>query len=99
SDTGYDVLAGLLKPFPPRTQPKVKLTIGGATVDLDGTVIPPGAGVVLAAEAAIRVKEAGQSSSDLAIEGEDDSNATRGIISLEGLGPALSPLTSNCPSR
>jgi hypothetical protein len=100
SDTGYDVLVVLLKPFPPRTHPKVKLTIGGATVQLEATVIPPGAAILLPAEAAaMLVKGSWQSSSELAIEVEDDSNATRGVISLEGLGPALSLLTSNCPSR
>jgi hypothetical protein len=45
------------------------------------------------------VKESWQSSLELAIEVEDDRTATRGVISLAGLGPALSLLTSNCPSR
>jgi hypothetical protein len=40
-----------------------------------------------------------QSSSEPAIEVDDDSNAVRGVISLVGLRPALSLLTSNCPSR
>jgi hypothetical protein len=62
-------------------------------------VIPPGAAISLPAEAAMLVKGSGQSSSELAIEVEDDGNATRGIISLVGLGPALSLLTANCLSR
>jgi hypothetical protein len=99
SDTGFDVLVVFLKPFRPRTHPKVKLTTGGATVHLEATVIPPGAAISLPAEAAVLVKGSWQSSSELAIEVEDDSNATRGVISLEGLGPALLLLTSNCPSR
>ena len=99
SNTGLDVLVVLLKPFPPRTHPKVKLTIGGTTVHLEATVVPPGAAISLPAEAAMLVKGSWQSSSELAIEVKDDSNATRGVISLEGLGPALSLLTSNCPSR
>jgi hypothetical protein len=41
----------------------------------------------------------GSSSSELAIEVEDDGNATRGFISLVGLEPALSLLASNCPTR
>lgn len=98
-DTGFDVLVVFLKPFPPRTHPKVKLTFSGATVNLEATVIPPGAAISLPAEAAMLVKGPWQSSSELAIEVEDDSNATRGVISLVGLGPALSLLTSNCPSR
>jgi hypothetical protein len=99
SDTGFDVLVVFLKSFPPRTRPKVKLATGGATINLEATVIPPGVAISLPAEAAVLVKGSWQSSSELAIEVEDDGNATRGVISLEGLGPALSLLTSNCPSR
>src|SRR6516162_9030326 len=90
SDTGFDVLVVFLKPFPPRRHPKVKLTTAGATVHLEATVVSPGAAISLPAEAAMLVKRSGQSSSELAIEVEDDGNATRGIISLAGLGPALS---------
>jgi len=99
SDTGFDVLVVLLKPFPPRTHPKVKLTSSGTTVHLEATVIPPGAAISLPAEAATLVKGSWQSSSELAIEVEADGNATRGFISLVGLEPALSLLASNCPTR
>jgi hypothetical protein len=99
SDTGFDVLVVFLKPFPPRTHPKVKLTSGGTTVHLEAAVIPPGAAISLPAEVATLVKGSWQSSSELAIEVEDDGNATRGFISLVGLAPALSLLASNCPMR
>jgi hypothetical protein len=99
SDTGFDVLVVFLKPFPPRTHPKVKLTSGGTTVHLEATVIPPGAAISLPAEVATLVKGSWQSTSELAIEVEDDGNATRGFISLVGLAPALSLLASNCPVR
>jgi hypothetical protein len=99
SDTGFDVLVVFLKPFPPRTHPNVKLTTGGATVHLEATVIPPGTAILLPAEAGTMVKGPWQSSLELALEVNDDSTATRGVISLAGLGPALSLLASNCPSR
>ena len=99
SDTGFDVLVVFLKPFPPRTHPKVKLTSGGTTVHLEAAVIPPGAAISLPAEVATLVKGSWQSSSELAIEVEGDGNATRGFISLAGLAPALSLLASNCPMR
>jgi hypothetical protein len=99
SDTGFDVIVVFLKPFPPRTHPKVELTTGGATVHLEAKVIPPGAAISLPAEAATMVKGLWQSSLELAIEVKDDGNTTRGVISLVGLGPALSLLASNCPSR
>jgi hypothetical protein len=99
SDTGFDVLVVFLKPFPPRAHPKVKLTSGGTTVDLEAAVIPPGAAISLPAEAATMLKGSWQSSSELAIEVKDDGNTTRGFISLVGLEPALSLLESNCPTR
>ena len=99
SDTGFDVLVIFLKPFPPRAHPKVKLTTGRETVLLDATVIPPGAAILLPTEAAALVNGPWQSSSELAIEVDDGSAVVRGVISLAGLGPALSLLTSSCPSR
>ena len=97
SDAGFDVLVVFLKPFPPLTHPKVKLTSGGTTVRLEAAVIPPGAAISLPAEATTLVK--GSSSSELAIEVKDDGNATRGFISLVGLESALSLLASNCPTQ
>src|SRR5262249_4453352 len=99
SDTGFDVLVVFLKPFPPRAHPKVNLTTCSATVHLEATVIPPGAAMSVPAEAATLVEEWWPLCLDLAIDAEDDSTAARGVISLAGLGPALSLLTSNCPSR
>jgi hypothetical protein len=66
SDTGFDVLVVFRKPFPPRAHPKVK-----------ATVISPGAAVSLPAEAAMLVKGSWQSSSELAIEVEDESQQCR----------------------
>ena len=99
SDTGFDVIVVFLKAFTPRTHPKVELTTGSATVQLEATVIPPGAAILLPAEAATMVKGSWQSSLELAIEVRDDGNTTRGVISLVGLGPPLSLLASNCTSR
>jgi hypothetical protein len=98
-DAGVDVVIVFLKPFPPRAQPKVKLTTPSSTVHLEATVISPGTAISLPAEAAALVNGSWQSSSELAIEINNDSNAVRGVVSLVGLGPALLLLTSNCPSR
>jgi hypothetical protein len=99
SDIGFDVLIIFLKPFPPHAHPKVKLTAGGATVQLDATVISPGAAISLPAAAAALVNGSWQSSSELEIAVNDDREAVRGVISLAALGPALSLLKSNCRSR
>jgi hypothetical protein len=99
SDTGFDVLVIFLKPIPPRAHPKVKLTTGSAIVELDATVVSPGIAILLPAETAALVNGSWQSFSELAIEVDDGSAVVRGVISLAGLGPALSLLTSSCPSR
>jgi hypothetical protein len=99
NDIGFDVLIVFLKPFPPRGRPNVKLTARDVTVHFEATIIPPGAAILLPAEAARLVNGSWQSSSELVIEVDYDRNAVRGVISLVGLGPALSLLTSNCPSR
>jgi hypothetical protein len=99
SDTGFDVLVVFLKPFPPRAHPKVKLTTGSDTVELDATVVSPGAAILLPAETAALMNGSWQSFSELAIEVGDGSGVVRGVISLAGLGSALSLLTSSCSSR
>jgi len=96
SDTGFDVLVIFLRQFPPRAHPKVKLTTGRDTVLLGATVISPGAAILLPAEAAALVNGSWQSFSELAIEVDDGSAVVRGVISLAGLGPALSLLISSC---
>jgi hypothetical protein len=99
SDTGFDVLVIFLKPLPPRAHPKVNLTTGGSTVQLDATVVSPGAAILLPPAAAALVNGSWQTFSELEIEIDDGSGVVRGVISLAGLGQALSLLTSSCLSR
>jgi hypothetical protein len=99
SNAGFDVLVIFAKPFPPRAHPKVKLISGRETILLDATVISPGAAILLPIEAAALVNGSWQSSSELAIEVDDGGGVVRGVISLTGLGAALSLLTSSCASR
>jgi hypothetical protein len=99
SNAGFDVLVIFLKPFPPRAHPKVKLITGGNTMLLDGAVISPGAAILLPTEAVALVNGSWQSSSELAIEVDDGRTLVRGVISLAGLGPALSLLRSSCAPR
>jgi hypothetical protein len=98
-DTGFDVLVVLLQPFPPRAHPKVKLTARGSTVELQATVLPPGAAIALPGEAAALVNGPWQTSPELALEVEEGASTIRGVVSLVGLGPAVALLKSNCPTR
>jgi hypothetical protein len=99
SEREFDVLIVLLNPFSPHAHPKVSLTTRATKVDFEGTVISPGTIVLLPAEAAALVTRSWRSASELAVKVDDGGNAVQGVISLVGLGSALSLLTSNCPSR
>jgi hypothetical protein len=98
-DTSFDVLIVLLKPFPPRARPKVNLKARASSVELQATVLSPGAAISLSSEAAALVNGPWQLSTELAVEINENNNAIRGVISLVGLTPALALLMSNCPSR
>jgi len=97
--TSFDVLIVLLKPFPPRTHPRVKLATRDSTVEVQATVISPGVVISLPREPAALVHGPWQSSSEVAVEVDEDNDSIRGVISLVGLEPALQLLASNCPSR
>jgi hypothetical protein len=90
SDVGFHALMVFLKPFPPRTHPRVRLTSGGATVHLEARVIPPGAAISLPAEAATLGEGIMAIVFGTRIEVDDNNTVTRGVISLVGLGPATS---------
>jgi hypothetical protein len=98
-ESGVDVLIVLLKPLPPRAQPRVVLTARGSTVEFRATVIPPGAAISLPGEAAALVNGAWQSSPELALEITENDNTIRGVVPLAGLAPALALLMSNCALR
>jgi hypothetical protein len=92
-------LVVLLQPFPPRAQPRVKLTAGGSTVELPATVVAPGAAIALAGEAAVLARGLWQSAPELALEVTDSGRQVRGVVSLGGLAGALALLTASCPPR
>ena len=97
--TSFDVLIVLLKPFPPRTHPRVKLATRDSTVEVQATVLSPGVVISLPREAAALVHGPWQSSREVAVEVGEDNDLIRGVISLVGLEPALQLLASNCPPR
>jgi UDPglucose 6-dehydrogenase len=54
-ETSFDVFIVLLKPFPPRTHPRVRLATRDSTVEVQATVISPGVVLSLPREAAALV--------------------------------------------
>jgi hypothetical protein len=99
-----EVLVVLVRPLPPRAHPRVAVTTGGKTMDFMASVVPPGAEVLLPQEAAALASGAWLAASELSVgigpvEGDDQPNPIRGVISLAGLGGALAQLQANCPPQ
>jgi len=103
-ESNIEVLIVLLRPLPPRAHPRVTVTVAGRETDFTASVVPPGAELLLPLEATALASGPWQAASDLtveigAVEGDDQPNPIRGVISLAGLGASLPLLQANCPSQ
>ena len=92
------VLIVLVRAFPPRAHPSVKLTAGSATAELTASVVPPEVLLLLPREATSLAAGPWQAATELTVTVEDERGAIRGIVPLTGLGHALALLRSNCPA-
>jgi len=98
-ERSVEVLIVLVRAFPPRAHPKVKLAAGSSSVELTATVVPPDVLLLLPRDATALAAGAWQASTELAVTVEDKQRPIRGVISLMGIGHALALLKSNCPSQ
>lgn len=96
---GTEVVIVLLTPLPPRAHPKVTVRVGGASEDFSGTIVPPGAEVLLPPEASALVSDSGTTAHELSVEVNDQSQQVKGVIPLAGLGQALPMLSAGCSSQ
>ena len=94
-----EVLIVLVRAFPPRAHPEVKLAAGSSTVELTASVVPPDVLLLLPNDATKLVAGAWQAATELSVAVEDQQGTIRGVIPLTGLGHALALLGSNCPAR
>jgi hypothetical protein len=94
-ERNVETLVVLIRPFPPRAHPKVTVAAGGKSGEFITTVVPPGAALLLPPEATVLAAGPWQSAAELAVQVEDE-KPVRGIVSLEGLGPAYRTLTASC---
>jgi hypothetical protein len=94
-----EVLVVLVRPLPPRAQPKVTVAAAGHTVELTASVVAPGLMLLLPPQANALAAGAWQAAPDLTITVADESAPIRGVIPLGGLGTALRELRANCLAR
>jgi hypothetical protein len=104
AQNNFEVIVVLVRPLPPRAHPKVTVGAGGNSVDFTATVLPPGAEVLLPADASALASGPWRTAPELSVQissvnGDEPPAPVHGIIPLAGLGDAIQLLLSNCPSR
>jgi hypothetical protein len=99
-DPGIDVAIAVITPYPLRDRPLVTFAGGGATRAFRATLVPPGALVLLPAEAAELVRDVWPSVEEVSASIEAPSRATvKGVVRLDGFRSALRALSASCASR
>ena len=99
AERGVEVLVVLVEPLPPQTRPELTIVSGGKSTTLSGSVLPPGALVLLPAIAIDLVTGPWQAAGDISIEINEVQKPVRGAVSLSGLSAALAELMASCPLR
>ena len=91
-----EVLVVLIEPLRPRTHPKVSVSAGATTTEFTGSVVTPGALVLLPEKASALVEHAWQSIPELAVAITEDHHSLHGVIPLADISAAMHALQSNC---
>jgi hypothetical protein len=92
-----EVLVVLVEPLPARTHPKVTVVAGRTTTEFTGSVVTPGALVLLPEKASALVENAWQSAPELAVAIAKNHRSLHGVIPLTDISTAMQTLESNCP--
>jgi hypothetical protein len=94
-----EVLVVLVEALPARTHPKVTVVAGRTTTEFTGSIVTPGALVLLPEKASALVENAWQSVPELGVAIADNHRSLHGIIPLTDIGIAMQTLQSNCPKE
>jgi hypothetical protein len=89
---GLEILLALVRPLPPRRKRQVELSLGAARPILTAEVSPAGTALILPIE-----PNAISAQRELTVEIDDPDGRIRGVIPLDGFGPALAKLSASCP--
>ena len=100
-EAGTEALVVLLNPLGPRAHPKVTATAAGQTAEFAASVVPPGAALLLPAEASALASGPWQTAAELVLQIDtgQEGKTIRGAVPLVGLAVALSQLVANCTSH
>ncbi|WP_298241380.1 hypothetical protein [uncultured Bradyrhizobium sp.] len=92
-----DVLVALIRPFPPRSHPKVTIAAsGGATLSVEASMAAAGAAVLLPDEVSAFAAGKWQTTASLSLAVREGDSEIKGVVALNGLREAYNSLLANC---
>jgi hypothetical protein len=95
---GLEVALALVRPFPPRSRRDVVVNSGAAQTILHAETAPAGTALVLPIDATAFTAGPFRELNRLSIKINDPESDIRGVVPLDGIGPAIGKLSANCPS-
>lgn len=97
-EKGIEIVIVVVTPFPPRARPDVTIGVDGKEWRFDARIVPPGAELLLPAEAMSLAAGPWQSAHELAVKVSSQEQSFGGVIPIEGLADALATLAASCPA-
>ena len=92
-----DVLVALIRPFPPRSRPKVTIVAsGGGSLTFDASMVAAGAAVLLPDEVSAFAAGKWQTTTSLSVVVREGDSEIKGVVALNGLREAYHSLLANC---
>lgn len=89
----------VVTPFAPQARPDVFIHANGRQWKFSAEVVPPGAELLLPADAAILVAGPWQLAHELEVQVRSPEQSFGGVVPTDGLSDALATLKANCPAR
>lgn len=96
AEGGTDAVVIMLTPFKPDARPKVAIDLGGVRVDIEASVLPSGAGVLIPRELMSVFTAREKATADLRVEVGVGAKPLVGVIGKLYAAPALRRLQAQC---
>jgi hypothetical protein len=94
---GLEAMLALVRPVPPRSRRDVVLAAGATEVLLHTEVTSAGTALLLPVETSTFTAGPWRNTKEIVVTIRDPDGEIRGVIPIDGIGPAMAKLSANCP--
>jgi hypothetical protein len=94
---GIEAILALVRPIPPRSRRDVVVSAGAIQVLLHAEVTSAGTALLLPVEASTFTTGPWRNTKEIAVTIRDPDGEIRGVIPIDGIGPAMATLSASCP--